>query len=97
MTDIRYIDSYVLTEEDRESDWTNYDFIRNAIIDAVSEGAEEIIIGTEEHEYCVIFVGMEDPGAIDDFVNFWIYMDGYYLDNNLCVEGVARVIEREEM
>lgn len=97
MTNIRYIDNYFLTAEDLElSDWSNYDFIRNAIIDKMAAGSpsgQEWIIGTANHEY-KITTGAED--FEEDLEDFEIYMDGEFLAGGLSIEGVARITERPE-
>jgi hypothetical protein len=97
MTNIKYIDDYIITKEDLElSDWNNYDFIRNAIIDkmaVVSPSGYEWIIGTANHEYKITTEAEDFEEGLEAFK---VYIDGEFFGDGFSIEGVARITERPE-
>lgn len=96
MTNIRYIDDYIMTEVDRNAeDWSNLDFLKEAICNKMASfypNGYELIIGTANHEYLICTESEEYSDELEDFE---LYIDGEFYDGCFSLEGIARVIERK--
>lgn len=96
MTNIKYIDDYMMTEADLTAeDWSNLDFLTEAIVNKMASfypNGYEWIIGTANHEYKI---RTESEEYRDDLDDFELYIDGEFYDGCFSLEGIARVIERE--